>query len=65
MIERHRDGIAHLLRSAQPVIHRVRRGLGSVEGLSGKIRLIRQRACGLHEEPRLKLKVLPRMLPEV
>ena len=33
--------------------------------MSGKIRLIRQRACGLHEEPRLKLKVLPRMLPEV
>jgi len=57
MIERHWDGIAAYCRPENKV------ALSFVEGLNNKIRVIQRRACGLHDEEYLKLKVLTCTLP--
>ncbi len=57
MIERHWDGIAAFCKPENKV------GLGFVEGLNNKIRVIQRRAYGLREEEYLRLKILTCMLP--
>ena len=40
-------------------------GLGFVEGLNNKIRVLQRRAYGLRDEEYLRLKILTCMLPEI
>ena len=59
MIDRHWDGIAAYCHSENKV------GLGFVEGLNNKIRVLQRRAYGLRDEESLRLKILTCMLPEI
>jgi len=59
MIERHWDGIAAYCKPENKV------GLGFVEGLNNKIRVLQRRAYGLRDEEYLRLKILTCMLPEI
>jgi len=59
MIDRHWDGIAAFCRPENKV------GLGFVEGLNNKIRVIQRRAYGLRDEEYLRLKILTCMLPPI
>lgn len=57
LIDRHWDGIAAYCHPDNKV------ALGFVEGLNNKIRVIKRRAYGLHDEEYLKLKILTCTLP--
>ena len=57
MIDRHWAGIAAYCKSENKV------GLGFVEGLNNKIRVLQRRAYGLRDQEYLRLKVLTCMLP--
>jgi len=59
MIERHWDGIAAHCREENKV------GLGFVEGLNNKIRVLQRRAYGLRDEEYLRLKILTCNLPPI
>jgi len=59
MVDRHWDGIAAHCRPENKV------GLGFVEGLNNKIRVLQRRAYGLRDEEYLRLKILTCMLPEI
>ncbi len=59
MIDRHWDGIAAYCHPENKV------GLGFVEGLNNKIRVLQRRAYGLRDEEYLRLKILTCMLPEI
>jgi transposase len=59
LIDRHWDGIAAYCRPENKV------GLGFVEGLNNKVRVLQRRAYGLRDEEYLRLKVLTCMLPEL
>jgi transposase len=59
LIERHWDGIAAYCHPENKV------GLGFVEGLNNKVRVLQRRAYGLRDEEYLRLKVLTCMLPEL
>jgi transposase len=57
MIERHWDAIAAQCEPQNKV------GLGFVEGLNNKFRVIQRRAYGLRDEEYLRLKILTCLLP--
>ena len=59
MIERHWDGLAAHCKPENKV------GLGFVEGLNNKIRVLQRRAYGLRDEKYLRLKILTCNLPPI
>ena len=59
MVERHWDGIAAYCRPTHSF------GLGYVEGLNNKIRVIQRKAYGIRDEEYLKLKIVTAGLPKL
>jgi len=59
MVERHWDGIAAYCRPTHSF------GLGYVEGLNNKIRVLQRKAYGIRDEEYLKLKIVTAGLPKL